>query len=69
MLTPLRECDLSKIDLRTITLGQWEAVKREAHRRAHEERAKFVRDLANRLRSLWGRRNQPRDLISQLARD
>jgi len=71
MLTPPRKCDFSRIDFRTtITLGQWEAVKREAHRRAHAERARFVRDLINRLGSWWWRRrNQPRDLVGQVARD
>jgi hypothetical protein len=51
------ELDLLAVDTRTISLAQWEAIKREAVRRAHAERAKFVRDLARRLRFWWQARS------------
>jgi hypothetical protein len=49
----LGKVDLSAIDTREITSDEWEAVKREAIRRAHAERARVVRDLAKRLWCGW----------------
>jgi hypothetical protein len=61
----LSECDLSAIDIRTITPEEWEAVKREVLRRAHAERAKVMRDLIKRLRSWWQGRKHRRDAVVQ----
>jgi hypothetical protein len=41
----LGRIDLSTIDLRTMTPDEWDAVKREAARRAHAERAKLMRGV------------------------
>ena len=64
-LQTLSECNLSTIDMRTITPEEWEAVKREALRRAHAERAKAMRYLIKRLWSWWQGRKQRRDPVVQ----
>jgi hypothetical protein len=57
----LRERDLSTIDLRTITLDDWEDLKREVARRAHAERTAATRELVRRLSCWWQARQQRRD--------
>ena len=39
------EADLSKIDLKSLTSAEWEALKREVHRRALAERNRVMRAL------------------------
>jgi hypothetical protein len=62
-LSRLRELNLSEIDIRSITPEEWEAVQREAVRRAHAERAKLVRDLIKQLRCWWQDRKQRREPV------
>lgn len=47
------EADLSKVDLKSLTSAEWDALKREVHRRAHAERRRLMRSLcAGAVRSL-----------------
>jgi hypothetical protein len=61
--THLRKLDLSTIDVRTLTPEEWDAVKREAARRAHAERAKLMRGLVKELRSWWQDHKRRRDPV------
>lgn len=49
----LRECDLSTIDVRSLSPEEWDAVKREVVRRAHAERASMLRHVIARLHAWW----------------
>jgi len=64
----LGRIDLSTIDLRTMTPDEWDAVKREAARRAHAERAKLMRGVVKELRSWWQDHKRWRDPAVQAGK-
>jgi hypothetical protein len=64
----LAKIDLSTFDLRTLTPEEWDAVKREATRRAHAERAKLMRGLLKELRSWWQNHARRRDPAVQAGK-
>jgi hypothetical protein len=61
--TDLSKLDLSTIEVRTLTPEEWDAVKREAARRAHIERAKLMRGLVKGFRSWWQDHKRRRDSV------
>jgi hypothetical protein len=66
--TDLSKLDLSTIDIHTMTPEEWDAVKREAARRAHAERVKLMRGLVRGLGSWWQDHKRRRDPVVQAGK-
>ena len=61
----LADIDLSAVDIRALSPGQWELIKQEVKRRACEHRAELIADLITRMRAWFAELKYHRDPVVQ----